>query len=118
MQPILPTNGALEEHVRRAALPAGRVRGQVLVSIPSYYLCHVNRAGRRHQRDTMNLLDVPPRYRQAASYPTAVRCFFLQRKCKKKLPENAQPFVTVKARVNELPLDCTAEVWPQYCPEI
>lgn len=84
MQPILPTNGALEEHVRRAALPAGHVRGQVLVSIPSYYLCHVNRAGRRHQRDTMNLLDVPPRYRQAASYPTAVRWGFFAAQVQKK----------------------------------
>lgn len=36
--------------------------------------------------------------------------------CKKKLSEHVQPFVTVKARGNELPVDCTTEVWPQHCP--
>lgn len=84
VQPILPTNGALEEHVSRAVLPGGHARGQVLVSIPSCYLCRVNRAGRRHQRDAMNLLDMPPRYRQAASYRTAVRWGFFAVQVQKK----------------------------------
>lgn len=95
---------------------AGQAGGQVLVSIPSY-LCHVNRAGRRHQRDSVNLLDMPPRYWQAASYPTALWLgFFRSASAKKKLSEHVQPFVTAKARGNELPVDCTTEVWPQHCP--